>query len=126
MDDYEIGYGKPPKTTQFKKGQSGNRRGRPRGSKNHKTILLKELLEPITLNINGKPTKMPTFQAMIKRLKARALNEGDIKSISYLLKEFATLEAAEEPREKKFPLNDQAIIDAYVANLARPEENNND
>jgi hypothetical protein len=26
--DYEVGYGKPPKDTQFKKGKSGNPRGR--------------------------------------------------------------------------------------------------
>ncbi len=32
-DDYEIGYGKPPKQTQFRKGQSGNPRGRPKGKK---------------------------------------------------------------------------------------------
>ena len=27
--DYEVGYGKPPKHTQFKRGQSGNPNGRP-------------------------------------------------------------------------------------------------
>jgi Family of unknown function (DUF5681) len=31
--DYDVGYGKPPKTTQFQPGQSGNRRGRPKGAK---------------------------------------------------------------------------------------------
>ena len=29
-DDYEIGYGKPPKARQWKKGQSGNLKGRPK------------------------------------------------------------------------------------------------
>lgn len=29
---YEVGYGKPPKSTRFKKGQSGNPGGRPRGA----------------------------------------------------------------------------------------------
>ena len=28
--DYEVGYGKPPVNTQFKPGQSGNPKGRPR------------------------------------------------------------------------------------------------
>lgn len=32
--EYEIGYGKPPKEYQFKKGQSGNKKGRPKNSKN--------------------------------------------------------------------------------------------
>jgi hypothetical protein len=31
--NYKIGYGKPPKHTQFKKGQSGNKKGKPKGAK---------------------------------------------------------------------------------------------
>jgi len=37
--DYEVGYGQPPHHTRFKKGQSGNPRGRPCGSNNLKTLL---------------------------------------------------------------------------------------
>jgi len=32
-DSYKVGYGKPPKHTQYKPGQSGNRRGRPKKKK---------------------------------------------------------------------------------------------
>jgi phage terminase large subunit-like protein len=39
-DDYEVGYGKPPASSRFRKGQSGNRSGRPKGTKNLKTDLL--------------------------------------------------------------------------------------
>jgi len=31
MSEYKIGYGKPPKSSQFKRGKSGNPKGRPRG-----------------------------------------------------------------------------------------------
>jgi len=38
-DDYEVGYGKPPKHGQFKPGQSGNPKGRPKGRKNFPVLL---------------------------------------------------------------------------------------
>ena len=33
-DRYEVGYGKPPKNTRFKKGMSGNPGGRPSAKRN--------------------------------------------------------------------------------------------
>ena len=35
---YEVGYGKPPKHTQFKKGQSGNPKGRPKQVQAHMPV----------------------------------------------------------------------------------------
>lgn len=48
-DDYEIGYKKPPKNGQFKKGQSGNPKGRPTGSKNKKKVFNDILSQEITI-----------------------------------------------------------------------------
>ena len=51
--DYEVVYGKPPRHTRFKKGQSGNPRGRPSGSKNLTTLLGEVLNELVVVAESG-------------------------------------------------------------------------
>jgi hypothetical protein len=48
--DSSIGYGRPPMHTRFKPGQSGNVKGRPRGSKNLTTTMTKELNQKVTIS----------------------------------------------------------------------------
>lgn len=59
---YEVGYGKPPKKTQFKPGQSGNPKGRTKGSRNGiYTYIQRELNSSITLTDGSKITKEQGF-----------------------------------------------------------------
>lgn len=53
-DDEGVGYGKPPKKHRFKKGKSGNPKGRPKGAKGLKTDLKEVLAAPVTVSIGGK------------------------------------------------------------------------
>lgn len=74
---YEVGYGKPPKSTQFKPSQSGNPKGRTKGSKNGiYTYIQRELNSSITLTDGSKITKE---QGFARQLTNKALR-GDIQS----------------------------------------------
>ena len=47
---YDIGYGKPPHASRFKKGISGNPKGRPEGARNLAGIVLKESRQKVRVN----------------------------------------------------------------------------
>jgi len=83
-NDYEVGYGKPPKHSQFKPGQSGNPRGRPKNIRNFRTDLLDELQARVTVNEGGRTQTISRQQAMIKRTVEKAL-QGDLRAIQLLV-----------------------------------------
>jgi Family of unknown function (DUF5681) len=70
---YDVGYGKPPQATRFQPGQSGNSRGRPKGSKNGNSLLEQTLDEIVILNEGGVTKRMTKREAFFKALVARAL-----------------------------------------------------
>src|SRR5205814_10151941 len=63
-EDYKIGYTRPPEATRFKKGQSGNPRGRPKNVRNLKTDLTEELQSRISVVIQGKKKTISKQRAM--------------------------------------------------------------
>ena len=88
MSTYKVGYGKPPKARQFKRGKSGNPKGRPKGSLNLATDLTAELGEHITVREDGRPRKISKQRALIKSLMAKAL-QGDVRAMASLLALYA-------------------------------------
>ncbi|MEO9574952.1 MAG: DUF5681 domain-containing protein [Roseobacter sp.] len=84
-DDYEVGYGKPPTSTRFKKGRSGNPRGRPKGAKGVQASLKRELESKIMVQEGNRRVRITKAEAMAKQLMNKAL-KGDDKAMMALLK----------------------------------------
>ena len=93
---YPVGYGKPPRHTQFKPGQSGNAKGRPKGSKNFATVFEKELNTPIEVTENGKRKKISKREAVVKQTVNKAV-AGDPKATTILLNEARFHENQNQP-----------------------------
>lgn len=81
--DYEAGYGKPPKASRWQPGQSGNPRGRTKGSRGLKTDLGKALNVRTTIKINGKVYKGATQELAMLGLAMRAA-AGDLRAAKEL------------------------------------------
>src|SRR5438045_1755723 len=76
-DSYEVGFGKPPRSRQFKPGQSGNPDGRPRGAKNFATAIEQELVTQIPVTDNGRRRRISKREVIAKHLVNKAAS-GDL------------------------------------------------
>jgi hypothetical protein len=110
---YATGYGKPPKEHQFKPGQSGNAKGRPRGTKNTATMLRDILDRKIEVRTGSTVRKISVREAVLTRFAESAL-KGDTKSAAFLLQRYDTLETAQEHANNVTTPEEQEIIDAYL------------
>ncbi len=110
-EQYEVGYGKPPKHSRFKTGQSGNPKGRKKGVKNINTILDDVLNEKVVLSENGRTYKISKKQALCRRLVNKGL-AGDMKAIGTVLSHL--LNQALEADVRSSALNSTAGMDQDI------------
>lgn len=76
VDDLPVGKGNPPAATRYKKDQSGNPAGRPKGRKNLKTIVRTVAQEMQHVDLDGERRELPTSALLIVMLQRRAFR-GD-------------------------------------------------
>ncbi|MBL4590375.1 MAG: hypothetical protein JKY96_00295 [Phycisphaerales bacterium] len=82
--DHAVGYRKPPKESQWKPGQSGNPKGRPKKIKDFYKLIDIELDETIRINDGGEIRLMPKRQIIVKALVNDAL-QGDARARKLIL-----------------------------------------
>lgn len=90
---YVVGYRKPPKSTQFKPGQSGNPNGRPKGQKSLADLALAEAARLVKVQIGSTVHHLSRKQALMRKLFEMALH-GNLKAAQMGLSFLAEAEAA--------------------------------
>lgn len=78
-DDYDVGYGKPPTKTRFKKGQSGNPNGRPKKTKDLETLAGKMLSELVSVTIDGERRQVTVAEATIMKIRNDILTGSSLE-----------------------------------------------
>jgi hypothetical protein len=121
--NYEVGYGKPPRHTRFKKGQSGNPRGRSSGSKNLMTVLDETLNEPVIVAENGGRRKISKLRAIIKQVVNQSA-KGDWRMAKMLLDFIRENERSNEPASAEtsaFSEADEKVLEQLRARFSKGE-----
>ena len=118
-----VGYCQPPQHTQFKPGQSGNPRGRPKGTLNMATVLERTLREKVVINENGRRKTITKLEAAVKQLTNKAAS-GELRALQLLT---ALVRSAEERAMKTVAPNsalDEADEKVFLGVLQRLETTN--
>jgi hypothetical protein len=105
--DYEVGYGKPPKETQFQRGHSGPKGRRRKRSTTVGMDVKKGLNGKVTVrnSDNGEPIKMTERELAAASLVQSAM-KGDMAAIKLVLKldrEAELVDRAAAPEFQEFP-----------------------
>ena len=98
--EYEVGYEKPPRNTQFRKGKSGNPAGRPKRDVDLRASLRNMLSEPIRVTIDGKSRNMSSLDAALLNLRTKMLN-GERQALNLVWKMATTTGLMKVPRRAR-------------------------
>jgi hypothetical protein len=118
--EQKVGYKNPPMRTRFKPGQSGNPAGRPKASKNFRTLMAELITQRVRVTENGKSRSIPAHEALLKRILAQAL-QGDAKSTEQMLKLWQTHSNSDdsEAASEDSAFADSEIIQETIDRLIR-------
>lgn len=118
-DDYEVGYGKPPRHTRFRKGQSGNPAGRKRPREAPGQIWQRLLQETVTVSESGHKRVMTKLELVLSQLinKAASGNEKNFKLFMEMMSRFPP-----EAVTMRLDRDDQEFLNQVVAAAKRLDD----
>jgi hypothetical protein len=98
-EDIDVGYRRPPRTTRFTKGRSGNPAGRPRG-RHRKAPYETVLGQMVTIREGGTERRVTAAEAFLLQLAKRGV-EGDsaaARASLEVLEQGSTRRSLSDPR----------------------------
>ena len=120
--NYAVGYCKPPLHTRFKKGQSGNPRGRPRGPKTLTGLLLQALDRRVVVDEDGRRRKIAKRELGAEQLADKFV-KGDPHAIRTVLNLVLEIERRTQPEPAERPsleMADRKVIENLLALFRTP------
>jgi hypothetical protein len=109
---YTVGYGRPPKATQFQSGRSGNPKGRPKGSRSVLAKLREVYTDKVSINDGQKRRRVSRIEALLLKQWQRGV-QGNERATQAAIKNaeaFGVLyEAAPETLPDKDNLTDKTL-----------------
>src|ERR1700720_2597106 len=120
-EEYEagaVGYKHPPREHQFRRGQSGNPSGRPKGARNFRSELREELSEFITVRDGEREIQVSKQRALIKSLVAAAI-EGNQRAAASVLAICVRMLADADDDEAIDSVEDRDIVEAFSKRTKR-------
>ena len=106
----------------FQKGQSGNPKGRPRGSLNRATIARKVMGQTVAVVRDGRRKRISVHEAVLTRHANKALNEGDTRSAQLLLNEMRLADKSGEgtdPALQPLDEDDLGVVHTLIERIRR-------
>ena len=117
---YIVGKNRPPQSTKFRPGQSGNPKGRPKGAKGLNTLTVEVLGAKVPVKMAGGEKKMSAAEFSLHKLREMA-SKGDLRAILAILERWQRAvpdQAVEAPStaQSDQPLSDtdRAVLDLFA------------
>jgi len=110
--------------SRFKKGQSGNPKGRPKGKRNAATVIMRALDAKVIINENGRRREITKFEAAITQLANKAAS-GDLRALGMVkaLMEFSEERIQQESVAKTHLQDaDQRLLQGLMERLEAMKE----